>query len=145
MFEFNASEIIPNLWQGGAPPAGPYLHEEGFGLLVLCALEYQPPGPLFDRVEVIHAPADDDFDNPPPREALTLALSTANRVVEAYRRGLKIMVTCRMGVNRSGLVTALSLHKLFGVSGSSAIQTIKKARPFALSNPQFLACLERIV
>lgn len=141
----DSSEILPNLlWQSAAPPTGSLLQKCGFGMVALCAFEYQPPAIAFPGIEVVHAPNLDDFDNPPTREMLTGALAAANQLVAGMRRGQKVLSTCRMGVNRSGLVTALALVQFLGVGGAEAIRIIRQGRHFALSNPQFCAALERI-
>jgi hypothetical protein len=139
-----ANQIYPGLWQGSAPPQGSILRDAGFSLLVLCAQEHQPPGRLFEGVTVLNAPNDDHSYLPPSREQLQIALDAANQVAKAVQQQNKVLVTCWMGINRSGLVTALALHKLLGISGLEACALIRKARPSALSNPQFISCLTRI-
>lgn len=138
---------------------GPILRRHGFHLLVLCAEEYQPPhqvpgrfqallesfsGEPFPGVEVVYAPNADDFIVPPSREQLASAVQAAESVVAALRAGKKVLVTCWAGLNRSGLVTALSLHKLRGMSGVAAIQQVKRYRKGALSNPHFQSALANI-
>jgi protein-tyrosine phosphatase len=139
-----ADLIIPNLWQGSAPQPGEVLCQNGIKILVLCAIDYQPPSHAFPGVQVIHAPYDDDFDNPPDRETLSMVINAGTHVANALRLGSTCLVTCWAGKNRSGFVTAIALHKLLGISGMEAVQRIKAQRPIALENPQFLSCLSRV-
>jgi protein-tyrosine phosphatase len=53
-------------------------------------------------------------------------------------------VTCWAGRNRSGLVTAIALHKLTGFSGVQCVRIIRKARPLALTNLQFRAAIKAL-
>jgi hypothetical protein len=143
-----------------APPAGPLLREAGFDAIVLCAEEWQPPlfaDPLcsailgykegtnpYPGVALVHAPNDDSFTQPPTKLTLELALKAASYAAYRVAQGGKVLVSCWAGVNRSGLVTALTLHRLTGLSGAACIAHIQKARPIALRNPRFLEALSRI-
>lgn len=140
----DAHEIAPGLWQGAAPPEGSRLSELGFSAVVLCAKEHQPKARIFPGLRVIHAPNDDDFSRPPTREELRVAVNAARQVAQIVRRRDTVLVTCWMGLNRSGLVSALALHLLTGRSGFSCIQDVKKARKRALRNPGFQEALLRL-
>lgn len=123
--EVEASEIIPLLWQGSKPPTGPALKAHGFGMVILCAREYQPDD--FPGVKVIHAP-NDDVEETPDRETLDEALRAAGWASRAMKQGTKVLVTCQAGLNRSGLVSALTLHRHLGVSGEEAILAVQLGR-----------------
>lgn len=140
----NAHEIIPGLWQGAAPPEGSRLRDLGFSALVLCAKEHQPKARVFPGVQTFHAPNDDDFSRPPTRDELRIALNAARQVAQIVRRRDTVLVTCWMGLNRSGLVSALALHLLTGHSGFTCIQDVRRARKRALRNPGFLEALLRL-
>jgi hypothetical protein len=127
------------LAQGSAPP--PYHEISGkapFDVIVLCAEEWQPHLPQYPRV--IHAGFRDAAPKP---EETALAVSTAREVVRHIKlRGRSVLVTCQMGWNRSGLVTALAL-KMMGLSTREAVRRIREARgPNALGNKHFVAFLE---
>jgi protein-tyrosine phosphatase len=139
-----ADLIHPGLWQGSKPPLGSTVAEAGFDILVLCAEEYQPPAEHFPDVVVLHAPNDDDSFVAPTRDQLKIAWEAAQRASLAIQAGQNVLVTCYAGINRSGLVSALTLHKLLGISGVEACMKIKRARPQALTNPQFIRCLARV-
>lgn len=140
---FSAHEVYPGLWQGSAPPAGTFLRQRGYTHVALCAIEHQPPASWFQGVRVIHAPNDDNFDGI-TRNQMLGAISTARLVANAVRDGGNVLVTCRMGQNRSGLVSALALHMLTGKPGCDCVQVVQKARPKALRNPAFVEMLTRL-
>lgn len=147
---FDADEIVPGLWQGSLPSAGTGVGGRGFTVLVLCARELQPPAELYPGVEVIHAPNDDHPDyGPLDREKLRTAIQAARRVTEAIKGGGKALVTCAAGMNRSGLVSGITLHLLYGWSGRKAINQIRRKRKSPkgfrpLSNAEFTAALSNL-
>jgi hypothetical protein len=125
--------IIPGkLYQGSAPPEGGELHALGFDVVVLTAEEYQPN--YFPGVQAIHAPFDDSFNL---KQGLRGAVPAARLVAAAVRAGGRVLVTCHMGLNRSGLVTALALWELGAGTGAQVVEQVKAARRFALNNPIF--------
>lgn len=157
MANIEATLIHPGLWQGSRPPFGFSLKRAGFNMVVLCAEEFQPPHVMpagfdtllrgmapFPDVEVVYAPNDDSFSTPPSREQLKTAITAAQQVTEVIKAGGKVLVTCWQGKNRSGLVSALALHKLLGISGFQAIHRVRARRRRALSNPYFVEALMRI-
>lgn len=144
-----ANEIMPNLWQGSVPPQGWLLAHAGFRALVLCAREHQYPASSYPGIRVIHAPNDDSIRFPLTREKLRVAVRAARQVAEALRAGQSTLVTCAMGLNRSGLVSALTLHIFYGWSGDQCIAQIRTRRDpqagfLPLSNKEFNTCLRRI-
>jgi len=150
MFEaFEADEIAPGLWQGSVPPSGRKLATAGYGLVVLSAREWQLHGETFDGVEVVRAPLDDDED-PMPREDLRGALRAARLTAEAVNAGKKCLVTCAAGMNRSGLISGLTLHLLYGWPGERCIREVRTHRRWAmdgyppLANDEFKAILEKL-
>lgn len=155
----DATQIIPGLYQGSAPPPGRTLAQAGFKKLILCAMEFQPPHLVpayanniigleapdpFPGVEVFYAPNDDNPLEPATREQLLIAIGAARSTAMTLQHGGKVLVTCWMGLNRSGLVSALTLHILLGCSGRKAVQMVQQKRPNALKNPQFVSHLNRI-
>lgn len=146
----DAHEIVPGLWQGSLPPPGDEVKTRGFTQLVLCARELQPPAELFHDVAVVYAPNDDSPEyGGLNREKLRTALQAAKKVVENLKSGGKSLVTCAAGANRSGLVSALALHLLYGWSGNKCINQIRRKRRVRggytpLSNTQFVAALQKL-
>jgi protein-tyrosine phosphatase len=107
-------------------------------------MEHQPPASNFPGVTVIHAPNDDDFSRLPTRDELRLAIQAARQAVPILQGGGKVLSTCYMGLNRSGLVSALTLHLWLGVSGDEAIQMVRRGRKGSMRNPGFQTVLSRL-
>lgn len=64
---------------------------------------------------------------------------TARDVLYRLERGKKVLVTCAMGLNRSGLISATALVEGGLATPSEAIGLVRSARgPMALSNPAFV-------
>lgn len=147
-YMIEAHEIVPGLWQGSQPYTGSRLADAGFGALVLCAVEYQPPRGAFPGLQVLHAPNEDDPLFPMSKADLETAVWAATRVQGFLAEGKKVLVTCVAGINRSGLVVALALHKTFGYSGESCIDIVRDRRLLrdgvALRNPQFVDALLKL-
>jgi protein-tyrosine phosphatase len=154
VYYLDADEIIPNLWQGSAPERGKAVASQGFSVLVLCANDYQYRADQFPGVDhVIHAPFYDVQATPPG--TWEIAEEAADRVVAYHQQGLKVLVTCMAGLNRSGLVTAWAIHKLKGWDGEAAIEVVKQKRkpaarqwdphyPDPLSNESFCRKLREL-
>lgn len=138
----DATCIIPGLYQGSVPFPGSKLAARGFHTLVLCAKEYQPPSVIYSGIKVIHAPNDDN-GKPITSSELQIAIKAASMVAKDVANGKNVLVTCMQGRNRSGLVTAISLVKLTGMSGKQAVRLVKNRRQNALTNPVFCQFLER--
>jgi protein-tyrosine phosphatase len=137
---YDVSRIAPKLWQGAEPPRGPYLKAHGADVLILCAKELQLPAAFFPGVEVFHAPLEDK-PRAPNSEEIAIASAAARFVVANLRAGKRVLVTCQMGLNRSGLVSALALRELTGTSGLACLQHVRAQRPNALFNNHFGAFL----
>lgn len=138
-----ATKIYPGLWQGGYTEDGAMLAQKRIDTLVLCAAELQPPDALYPGIEVLRCPFD-DFDVEPTPALLVDVSWMARSVVQRLRRGMRVLVTCAQGLNRSGFVVAHVLTKLNGQSGSDAIRWIQRRRKGALFNRAFVRALERI-
>jgi protein-tyrosine phosphatase len=137
----DAHEVHPGLFVGSMPREGSIIPAD---LLVLCAMEYQPPARMFlgrsgSPLRVLHAPFDDST-------AYTAAMhrvahGAARKVAETLKAGGTALVTCAEGRNRSALVAGLAMVRL-GVPGRLTVQHIRTRRHpprggFALSNPAF--------
>lgn len=133
------TKILNNLYIGGAPPPQAKI-DLMFGGLILCAREYQPT--IFTNMNVVYAPMDDDGQSISIEDAKE-AVNAAEAAIEWMDRGLKVLVTCYAGRNRSGLVTALILCMgPLRVPPSNAIRKIRASRGMdALSNTGFVEFL----
>jgi len=152
----DATHVVGTLWQGAYPAGVPNLHEL-VDIVVLCAEELQEADSTIRGVEVWHVPLTDRAWPLTPREK-ELAHTAALLVRRALDKGRRVLVTCRAGLNRSGLVSALSLMypATTGVrealsnrtpsclTSIQAIHLVRKARgPFSLGNNFFVEHLLR--
>ena len=120
--------LVPGLAQGGAPPDGAKLP---FDTVVLAAFEWQPE---LHGYTVFRA-ALDDSGPPPNRIDRILIRELAHEVAVRVREGQRVLVTCRKGRNRSGVIAGIALTEL-GMSGRQAASLIRRIRN-GLTNPYF--------
>lgn len=127
-----------SLWQGGMGDVMNY--GDGFDVVVLCAEEFQPKRSLIlrpeDKTTLLYAP-NDDSGTPLSKAQADIACRAAKQVAHEYRTGKKILVSCMQGRNRSGLVSALTLHLLYGISGKASKEFVQARVPHSLVNPSF--------
>jgi protein-tyrosine phosphatase len=138
--------IAKHLYQGSEPNTvfPPRINGEPFDVLILCAEEYQPVSGFDSRTRLVHAPNDDSFLRPLTRQQIVTAARAAKLAASALRCGKTVLVTCHMGLNRSGLVSAMTLHLVYGCSGIEAVKRVKEKRCGALFNKRFVEFLEKI-
>jgi protein-tyrosine phosphatase len=129
------SDILPGrLAMGSKPPLNGPLP---FDVLVLTAMEYQPGAQYFPNVQVLYVPLNDD-GTPMTDDEMRRALRAGREVALFIRQGRRVLVTCQMGRNRSGLVVVIALMDL-GMSAPDAVRLVRRARgQFALGNRYFL-------
>lgn len=137
--ELDADRVASKLWVGSVPPQN--LRAYGFGMVVLCAEEFQD---IPVDVQVLHAPFEDRHRVSP--EARSTALRAATLVTAARRRGIRVLVTCAAGINRSAFVAALSMLMLEKMTALEALAQIRKNRTGTvvppLSNASFVEALQ---
>lgn len=132
----SATRLLPRLWQGSAPPPGTSLRKPKIDVLVLTAEEYQPADSEYPGVVVRRVALDDSGVPATPKEFAD-AHQLANDLAQRWARGERLLVTCWMGRNRSGIVSALTIRRATGVSGAAAMQIVQAAREGALMNEWF--------
>lgn len=121
-------KVSEGLYIGSAPEIGSDFDRANLQVLVLCADEYQPSGTEFrGRPFTMHVPLDDSGP-PPTLEDLERAHSAARVLAGQLLLGKRALVTCRMGVNRSGLVTALAHRLRHRTTGHEARVLVQKKR-----------------
>lgn len=129
--ELDINMIRPGLYQGSLPPTGTKLKDAGIDVVVLCTKNYQPPRNEFEGVEVIRSPISDSERL--SRGRIRLALRTSEKMADAIKDGKTVLSTCRAGMNRSSLHSALTMLRL-GEEPEEIIEKIRKARgPYALT------------
>ncbi len=155
------TEVVRGLHQGGRSDAVDMLREweydhgqphhlPRFDALVLCAEEVQPDAAMMGKwprnkpqPPILRVPLRDEEVplSPQQRAMVTRAAREVARRVGKHQR---VLVTCAMGLNRSGLVTALALRAL-GATSRDAVTLVRKARgPLALSNSSFEALVHTL-
>lgn len=130
--------VVPNIAQGSYPRP----IEEAFShadTIVFCAEELQPKGvraPPGKRI--VKLGFDDDIYRPIPPEVGRIFHAHAQHLAREATSGRKLLITCAMGLNRSGLITGLTLLYAYRMRPPEAIQLIRARRSKdALMNPIF--------
>lgn len=156
-----ADEITPRLFMGPLPLPGSHVAQAGFSVLILAAslreyrfaygLTKQDSIPAqFPGVPLVFVVGlTDDYEVPVTESEFRRVMAASETVKHAVREHKKALVTCIMGRNRSGLVTAMALRELCNWSGSRAIQHVRAGReksgtPKVLENPMYVELLERL-
>ena len=131
------------LYQGGASVLydAAWFRDHPVSLLVLAAEEVQPPkttmaglvGMTIWRLKL------DDVLNPLSPQAAKQVLLTAAVVADSLDKGHNVLVTCAMGLNRSGLINAVAIRMLTGAPAGAVIRAIRRRRGGALTNATFNA------
>ena len=132
----DVSKITDGLYQGAWPPFGDQLAKRGFDVLVLCAEENQHDE-LYVDIDVICAPGEDNSNPNIMNMFLPTWMLAAQRAAQQVNIGKKVLVTCMAGLNRSGMVTAMTLYLLTGWSGYDVVEHVQGCRPDALCNATF--------
>lgn len=76
--------------------------------------------------------------------ALGILNTLVDAVVRLIQLGHKVLVHCHMGKSRSGLLNALVVMKIRGISGRDAVEFIRGRRLGALGNAVFTAYLDSL-
>lgn len=94
---------------------------------------------MMDNVPYEHHPIPDGLF-----KEVEYVTSMARDLAFYIDRGGVVLTMCNAGRNRSGLLSALIICELTGLSGSVAMDIVRKERPNALANPHFERFLESI-
>lgn len=138
----DVNRVAPKLYFGSAPRVGSALTRAGFDVVLLCAREYQPRSRELPGVLVVHCGIDNSLA--PTEAEIETAIDASRVAATAVMDGKRVLISCWMGKNRSGLVMALTLMRLYGLSGPEAVQAVQAARPGALFNPAFVSLVEEL-
>lgn len=142
--QYQCNHMFGELYQGPKPPQGLVLRDAGFHVLILAAADYQPPADRFPTLRVISAAGDDDDNEPIPAHQLENYWNGAKAAAAALHAGQRVLVTCYAGLNRSGIVSALTLHLMTGWAGKRCAEAIRLRRKGALFNKQFSSYLDSL-
>lgn len=131
------TEIIQNLFQGGIADQPPHVPEEqtvsipeGFDLVIWIP---RAAPPAYSGKVIAEF-----FDDIPELPDMEIVKRFVDESIAALRAGGKVLVLCRMGHNRSSLVTSAILKRL-GWSGDVIVDLIRGKRAPSLSNAVFEA------
>lgn len=153
--QYDCSQVAGRLWVGAFPPVG-FNWSKYTDVIVLCAQELQPVSQMYRGVSVLRAPLRDTADMTVAEHRS--AMRAAYLVRKKLDLGKRVLVTCHMGLNRSGLVAALTMmlppgigrgfwtHATtpFCLNSLDAVRLIRRARgDYALSNVSFQRLLSR--
>jgi len=138
------SEILPGLWQGGTEdhdvigsPKSQTHYDRGYPFDVVVTL-YADAQPVPWHVEELRFGF---YDAGLAPEAAQRAIALARHAHSRWHEGARVLIRCQAGVNRSGLVTALTLM-LAGYDATDAIALMRAQRsPAVLSNTFFVEWL----
>lgn len=136
--EFHLSEILPGkLWQSGNIEDPKRLAAAGINYIInMCGDEpvhAKWSGHFnYPLTEVQYAIGDGNIAHVNLEHIHEIAEAAADHI----NRGGKVLSHCQMGWNRSGLVTALIMHKL-GFEGDVVQHIRSKRSPHALTNSDF--------
>lgn len=134
------NEVVPGLFMGGhdvrSQSSSACVVGTEFSLVVsLTSRAGYGPAPGVDHV--VARLADAVLDAPNVARVQELGALVAAAVSD----GLRVLVRCSGGLNRSGVVVAEALVRL-GHSSADAVSLVRAARgPWALTNPGFVAYL----
>jgi len=134
------TQVYPNLFMG-SKRAIMNLDAGDFDVYVSTAAEIKPPRSIVGDFKSFHVSLDDApwaFGDH-PEEVIEL-VAVAGDLAMLVRAGHKVLIFCHMGMNRSGLMTALTLMQL-GLSWQQALATIRKRHGCTLSNQSFVDAL----
>jgi len=115
-----------------------------FSLYVSAAREVRPPRSPQGKFATVWVKMDDipwRFRQEP--DTVAQLVRTTAAIARCVKGGHKTVIFCNMGMNRSGLLTALTLLNL-GWTLDRALAAIRGRHPCALSNSSFLRALEHI-
>lgn len=128
----------------GAYPKPPIEAFGPFDIVVFCAEELQPRLTALPRTKkAVYVPMDDNPYQPVPEADAKKVREVGKMLAQEVLSGKRVLITCAMGANRSGLVTGMTLRSL-GHEGPDAVSLIRQRRKLgdgqqALFNPVFAA------
>jgi hypothetical protein len=130
--------VAGHLWQGGCPVDFGWVRATGIDMVVdLADPDAIPPATEVDGIGYLKCPLVDGDSVPDP----VLTQRLAELVAGLVRDGRMVLVHCTFGRNRSGLVAALVVRELLGLSGAEALRYVRERRDRAVNNQTFAAWL----
>ena len=132
------------LYQSGAPEEAAEwdpVHARGIDVVVDLFGTLDPGVPATpNSILYIYWPIEDADYLP----ALGILTTLVDAVVRLVQLGHKVLVHCHRGKIRSGLLNALVVMQMLGISGRDAVDFVRRRRPGALGNPVFTEYLQSL-
>lgn len=144
------SRISDKLYVGSEPHPDEFDYAgHGFNVIVFCAEEVQPPKENFPGLDaIIRIPLVDQtgYNEEEWASEWATAMKGAHEVAKRLAQGDRVLVTCRMGWNRSPFVAALTLWLMNRRPGWWALNKVRERRKFtdgtlAIGNVAYAAAL----
>lgn len=140
------------LWQGDMDDVRRLLKNphDTVKVIGLFAEEFQPHDP-FGHYELLKLGYGDRYRASPVElsKIANIADGASDTLADRIRSGKSVLSSCAAGINRSGLVSALTLMKLTGMDPESAIDQVRERRGehygmIALANPNFVEIVRKM-
>lgn len=140
------------LWQGNIDDVKDLLRRSDSDIRVigLFAQEHQPDDPS-GKYELIKTGYDDDpkFSDWQLEEVGKIADRASDIFSQRLREGRSCLSSCAAGLNRSGLISGLTLMKVAGMGPGDAVRHVQYRRKpqqglEALFNPRFVELLHKM-
>lgn len=132
-----------SIWQSGYREIPHNLKEVNIHLVIYAASEC-PPLNHHLGAKLSYYPNDDamfPLGSKFYEALLNNAKAAVPEVVEAVREGKNVLVTCSAGINRSSLVTGLSIKQLADIDPWDIVNLIKEKRSGTLTNGSFMTMI----
>lgn len=129
------------LWHGGCPVDFRWVRASGIDVVLdLADPDAYPPATEIEGLTYLKCPLADGDELPEPGLTLGLAALVGGLVGDGHRA----LVHCTFGRNRSGLVAALVVRELLGLSGADALRYVQERRERAVNNEAFATWLSSL-
>jgi protein tyrosine phosphatase len=117
----NRDEIVPNLWMGAWPAYDVKLEYD----MIVCVSDNRPNYTVLkNKTVLVWFPFEDSEYQKPDTEKLE---QVVKMVVDSVQSGKSTLVHCTAGINRSGLIAAMSLVRM-GYDTDKAIALLREKR-----------------
>ncbi len=137
------NEVIPGLFIGGRAT----VHQAAVDRLALTmvvntASELPPPALAWPHTATARGVVDVGVDDVPEQKLTEEYWAAARDAAAEHARGGRVLVACNMGISRSStMLAAVLLMRGIGPL-TETMALIRRARPFVLPNPGFVAQLK---
>jgi protein-tyrosine phosphatase len=129
------TRIYPGLYMGSEEAM---ITKKKFDVVVCAAQQLSEPTQMAGNFEYVKVPLQDvEWDFADDMQQLLDLIELTSQLANVVKRGGKVLIYCQMGLNRSGLLTGLTLLHL-GYIPKDVIKMIKRRSKITLSNKSFV-------